>query len=380
MFVSTYVGLTSPPSAGLDVVQAHGGSRWHVLTAVRLPAAMPSIVDGLRLAAPAALAGAVFGEWYGAPRGLGVLLVSAMQNANPQRLWAASLLAVALAGLLYAVLSIVAKWVTKRFGPPTAAARLASQQRLGIRRILTDAIGTIGFAVAAVVVWSSWIRIANISPLVVPPPGRVFDEVTSHPGVYLAAAGHTLVTATIALLIGSVFGLVAAFMAAWSRFLAALSVPIVVGLAATPLIALFPLLARVLGYGPGTVRALAAVMVFFPVFVHARGGLLGTPIGPSDVMNSLGASSWSHFSRVVVPAAVPRIVTGLRLAIGSSVVAAVVGESLIGRNGLGVEFTYAYNLLDLPRAFGAALVIVIVSLIAFSAATAAETALHARWT
>ena len=96
-------------------------------------------------------------------------------------------------------------------------------------------------------------------------------------------------------------------------------------------------------------------------------------------MNSLGASNWSRFSRVVVPAAVPRIITGLRLAIGSSVVAAVVGESLIGRHGLGVEFTYAYNLLDLPRAFGAALVIVFVSLVTFSAATAAEISLHARW-
>ena len=98
VFVSTYVGFNSSPAAGLDVVHAHGGSTWCVLRTVRLPAAMPAVIDGLRLAAPAALAGAVFGEWYGAPRGLGVLLVSAMQSARPERLWAASLLAAAMAG------------------------------------------------------------------------------------------------------------------------------------------------------------------------------------------------------------------------------------------------------------------------------------------
>lgn len=380
VFVSTYVGFNSSPAAGLDVVHSHGGSTWCVLRTVRLPAAIPAVVDGLRLAAPAAIAGAVFGEWYGAPRGLGVLLVSAMQSARPERLWAASLLAAAMAGACYALLGAASHLIAKRYGHSSAPLATPRSRHTGVRKVVVDLVGVVAFASAVIGVWWSWIRIADISPIVVPPPGRVFDDLTEHPGVYLAATGHTLSTAAIALLIGTTFALIAAGMAGWSPFLASLSVPVVVALAATPLIALFPLLARVLGYGPGTVRALAALMVFFPVFVHARSGLLGTPSGPSDVLSSLGATRWSRFTRLVVPAAVPRIGTGIRLAIGSSVVAAVVGESLIGRRGLGVEFTYAYNLLDLPRAFGAALVIVVVSLAVFAAATAAETVLHTRWT
>jgi NitT/TauT family transport system permease protein len=246
-------------------------------------------------------------------------------------------------------------------------------------RFLVDGAGVAVFGAALIGIWSLWVHLADISPIVVPPPNRVFRDLFDHPTAYLAAAGHTLATAGIALCIGAAFALAAAILAGWSRFLAGLSVPVVVTLAAAPLVALFPLLARVLGYGPSTVRALAAVMVFFPVFVHSRSGLLGTPAGQLDVLRSLGAGRIETFRRLVLPAALPRIVTGLRLAVGSSVVAAVVGESLIGRHGLGVEFTYAYNLLDLPRAFGAAIVIVAVSLAAFSAATAAETALHARW-
>ena len=61
-------------------------------------------------------------------------------------------------------------------------------------------------------------------------------------------------------------------------------------------------------------------------------------------------------------------------------IAAVVGESLIGREGLGVEFAYAYRLLDLPRAFGAAIVVIAVSVLVFSVAGRLERFVHTRWT
>ena len=61
----------------------------------------------MKLAAPAAIAGAVFGEWYGAERGLGVLLITSMQGARPDRLWAAALLCSVCGLLAYFVCTIV---------------------------------------------------------------------------------------------------------------------------------------------------------------------------------------------------------------------------------------------------------------------------------
>ena len=81
-----------------------------------------------------------------------------------------------------------------------------------------------------------------------------------------------------------------------------------------------------------------------------------------------------------MPAAVPHIVSGCRIAAGSAVIAAVVGESLIGREGLGVEFSRAYRRIELPRAFGAAIVIIVVSVAVFAIAGAVERAVHERWT
>ena len=156
--------------------------------------------------------------------------------------------------------------------------------------------------------------------------------------------------------------------------------PIVVVMAATPLVALLPLFARVLGYQPSTVRYLAAVMVFFPVFVYTRSGLAAASPQAVDALDAMGAPPGRRFRLLTVPAAVPHLASGVRIAAGSAVIAAVVGESLIGDDGLGVQFSKAYRQLQLPRAFGAAIVIVIVAVVVFAAAGALERAVHRRWT
>ena len=176
---------------------------------MRIPAAVPAAIDGLRLAGPAALAGAIFGEWYGAPRGIGVLLVSAMQNARADRLWAASLLAVALAAALYGVLGLLAGRVDRRFG--TAATATALPRRpFSARRLVVDAAGSFVFTIVLVAIWWGWIEVRDVSPLVLPRPSRVADDIVEHAGSYAVSAAHTLATAGIALVIGSVFGVLAA--------------------------------------------------------------------------------------------------------------------------------------------------------------------------
>ncbi len=95
------------------------------------------------------------------------------------------------------------------------------------------------------------------------------------------------------------------------------------------------------------------------------------------MVDALGGTAGTRFRLVVLPAAVPHIVSGARIAAGSAVIAAVVGESLIGRSGLGVQFSRAYRLLELPRAFGAAIVIVVVSVAVFAAAGWVERVVHA---
>lgn len=383
VFVSTSVGLDAAPRAVQDVASSLGAGRARRVWSVQLPAAWPSIADGLKLAAPAALAGAIFGEWYGAPRGLGVLLITAMQGARPDRLWAASLLCSACGLIAYGVMAALRAVAVERYGASvTAAAADAVVTTRGgrLRHVINEVLAISLLVAVLVVLWWGWVEWRDISAIVVPPPDAVVADIVASPGEYLSATLQTLWTASIALAVGSIAGLGTAMVAARFEFLAGMSVPLVIALAATPLVALFPLFARVLGYNPTTVWALAAVLVFYPVFVFARSGLAAASAAMLDVAASMGASKDARYRSVVLPAAVPHIASGFRIAAGSAVIAAVVGESLIGREGLGVEFAYSYNLLQLPRAFGAAIVVIVVSVIVFALAGWLARVVHDRWT
>lgn len=108
-FFPVHVALSSQLRYGAPARRhlAHvlGASRARTFALVDVPGAIPALIDGLRLAAPAAVLGVVLGEWFGAPRGLGVIIVSALQNVLIARMWAAALLCVACALLAYVVLT-----------------------------------------------------------------------------------------------------------------------------------------------------------------------------------------------------------------------------------------------------------------------------------
>ena len=383
IFVSTSVGLAAAPAATHDVATALGVGRFRRLWSVQLPASWPSTADGLKLAAPAALAGAVFGEWYGAERGLGVLLITSMQGGRADRLWAAALVCAAAGLIAYGVCSGLRALATRRYGAAvgtsSSSSRAAAANRSRARHAANESAAVLMVVVVLVGLWWTWVEVKDIAAIVVPAPPAVLDDLTAAPGAYLSAALHTMLTAFIALMIGTAFGLAAALAASRFRFVAGMSVPFMVLLSATPLFALFPLFARIIGYNERTVWALAAMLVFFPIFVFTRSGLDAATEPMLDVVGALGGQRSERFRYVVMPAAAPHIASGFRIAAGSAIIAAVVGESLIGRQGLGVEFAYSYRLLDLPRAFGAAIVVIVLSVAIFSLAGKGERAVHERW-
>ena len=382
VFVSTSIGLGSAPVAAHDVLTALGSSRRVRVLSVQLPACWPSVIDGLKLGAPAAMAGAIFGEWYGATRGLGVLLLTAMQTGRAERLWAASLLSAACGLIAFGVLAAIRAALVPRYGAVITQSQATAEVAKGgsrLRTALAELVTVVVIVVLLVAAWWIWVETADISPIVVPRPSRVWHDIAGSLSEYARATGSTLATAGIAFLLGTFVGIAAAVAASRVRFFAGAVVPVIVVLAATPIIALFPLFARVIGYEPSTVRILAATMVFFPVFVYTRSGLTAASRSSTDVITALGASTNKRFSLLTLPAAVPHIVSGCRIAAGSSVIAAVVGETLIGSVGLGVRFSFEYHQLHMPPAFGAAIVIVIVSVAVFAAAGSIERAVHARW-
>lgn len=94
--VSVTTGLRAPGRDTIDLVRSLGGSRWTALVKVRLRWSLPYLCDGMRVAVPGALLGAIASEWLGADVGLGVFMVNALGYLNTARVWASCVVCVCL--------------------------------------------------------------------------------------------------------------------------------------------------------------------------------------------------------------------------------------------------------------------------------------------
>jgi NitT/TauT family transport system permease protein len=115
VYVSMSSGLNSATQAHEDLFTTFGANRLKQFWRLNLPAAIPSIVSGLRLSWPAALIGAIIGEWFGAPRGIGILIINAMQNFQINLLWSAVLLAAMMSLFFFGLLTLLERAAYGRF-------------------------------------------------------------------------------------------------------------------------------------------------------------------------------------------------------------------------------------------------------------------------
>jgi len=110
--IGMLVGLRSADKTALDVVHAYGGGAVKKLTKVRLRAALPSLFAALRIAAPAAILGAIIGDYFGADTGLGVAMINSQQSLQIERTWGLAIVAAALAGAAYGLTALVGRLLT----------------------------------------------------------------------------------------------------------------------------------------------------------------------------------------------------------------------------------------------------------------------------
>jgi ABC-type nitrate/sulfonate/bicarbonate transport system permease component len=108
--IGTLLGLRSADPATLDVIRAYGGGRWSELVKVRLIAALPATLAALKISAPAALLGAIIGEYLGhVDTGLGVAMTVSEAAVQVPRTWGIALISGLVAGAGYGLTALVAR-------------------------------------------------------------------------------------------------------------------------------------------------------------------------------------------------------------------------------------------------------------------------------
>jgi ABC-type nitrate/sulfonate/bicarbonate transport system permease component len=110
--VGALVGLRSADVIALDVVHAYGGGSFQKLIKVRIRAALPSLFVALRIAAPAAVLGAIVGEYVGGESGLGIAMIATQAGLAIPTTWGIALTATFIASAAYGVTALVGRWLT----------------------------------------------------------------------------------------------------------------------------------------------------------------------------------------------------------------------------------------------------------------------------
>ena len=207
--------------------------------------------------------------------------------------------------------------------------------------------------VLAIVGWQLTVDLGRIAPYILPSPSAIWAElVEQRTNVWeagLASGGNAL----IGLVGGAVLGVLAALAASRFRPLSEISIPFAAVLNALPIIALAPILNNMFESTSSLPRRLvAAIIVFFPVFINTLRGLREVDPIHRELMHTYAASGWTFATKVRLPGALPYVFTGLRQASSLAVIAAVVAEYFGGlQNGLGSRITSAAAFTAYPRAW-----------------------------
>lgn len=197
------------------------------------------------------------------------------------------------------------------------------------------ALGGLLAALLALAVWQGIVSLTEVPRFILPPPALVAETWVANRALLWE---HTLATASeiaLGLVIGAGLGMATALTLASSEFARITMRPILVFTQALPVFALAPILTLWLGFGMGSKVAMAVLIIYFPVTSAFFDGLMRTPPGFLDLAKTMGASPWRTLWRIRVPAALPSLGSGLRLAAVYAPIGAVIGEWVGSSQGLG---------------------------------------------
>lgn len=215
------------------------------------------------------------------------------------------------------------------------------------------------------IAWQIWVVVSRFNPIVMPTPVAVLRDLITHPDIYLRNVGITLAVAVFGLVAGMLVGTGLAIAAWFSPIASGLLNPLTVLFSSVPVVALIPVIARILGYDTSTVLAIVVIITFFPSFVFASSGLRAPPPGSEDLFRVLGASRLSLLWRLALPAAMPNLAVAFKLAAAHAILAAMVAEFLMGTTGLGYLFAKTKQDFQTEQAFGVSIVATVISAAAY---------------
>jgi NitT/TauT family transport system permease protein len=223
----------------------------------------------------------------------------------------------------------------------------------------------VALAVAALAAWQAVVVLGDIPPVILPSPVSTLRYIVEHWDILLTHAVPTTLESAIGFVLATLLGVLLAIVITYSSLAREALYPNLVFFQLIPKIALAPLFIIWLGIGMQSRVAFAVFIAFFPVVIATTAGFTSVDRGMLRLCRSLTASEWQIFTHVRVPAALPYIFSGMKVAITLAIIGVIIGEFITAQAGLGYLIIFATARADTEVSMAAIVVLCVCGLLLY---------------
>ena len=253
-------------------------------------------------------------------------------------------------------------------GPAIVTAVSAEKSRGGVSLWLRRAarlLPALVFSVIVLAIWQAAVAVTGISELLLPSPTQVASALWQDHDLFFTNGLVTVKEILLGFALGAAVGLTLGVALFYSRLLERAIYPWLVASQMVPVAAIAPILVVWFGFTILPKVLVVGLICFFPLVVNTVDGLRSVDPDMVNLMRTMGASKPRIIWIVNIPAALPFVFSGLRIAIALSVVGAVFGEWVGSSEGLGYLMLAFNNQLSTVKLFAAVFVLSVVGVALF---------------
>jgi putative hydroxymethylpyrimidine transport system permease protein len=210
--------------------------------------------------------------------------------------------------------------------------------------------------------WEGTILVFDLQPYILPGPLAVFLALSANLSLIAQEALTTITETLLGFIFGCFFGCTTAIALVFFRPLSLWLLPLVIVSQALPTFAIAPLFVIWFGYGLLSKIATTMLMLFFPVASAFYDGLRQTDRDWLDLAKTMNASKWRLFWHLRIPAALPSLASGLRMAAAIAPIGAIIGEWVGSSHGLGYLMLNANARMQIDFMFATLLIVTLFAL------------------
>ncbi len=208
--------------------------------------------------------------------------------------------------------------------------------------------------------WQAIVWITQSPPYILPGPVPVLEVIVTRMDFLLPHAIVTVTEILLGLLLGTILGVISAILIHQLRPARRWLFPLLVISQAIPVFAIAPILVLWLGYGIASKIVMATIIIYFPVTASFMDGLRHTESGWLELATTMVSDEqrqWSVLWHIRIPAALPALASGLRVAAAVAPIGAIVGEWVGASAGLGYVMLHANGRMQIDLMFAALMVL-----------------------